>query len=282
MREQVLEEAAEVRLTEQEASLIVALHAEREQKDNATTLRDLAESLRISLAEAQNLLNEVRASSKPSGQVTVPAELGAHKKGRRKFPWGASLALLAFALLAVPFLAMVADEMRFQESGVSRVPARVVRLVGSPTEAGTDLADLGKPPFYAQQTVKTAAAVPSEFEVAVKESDSAVYMPSSPRTGRSELTGRQADVLSQLTTNIFACLELASRDAVSGGGSVDFVTIAVGRRDASWVTFDVPCTADGGIHGLLHTFEGRNSLRNSVNKALLRHWPEFASGPRGK
>src|SRR5579859_6498448 len=68
MQQQVLQDT-DVRLTEEEASLIVALHSEQEQKLGVTTLRDLAETLRIPTSEAQLLLAQARTKLNPVQEV---------------------------------------------------------------------------------------------------------------------------------------------------------------------------------------------------------------------
>jgi hypothetical protein len=95
-----------VRVTDQEAAAMVELHARlNATRETGPTVRDVAEVLRISEAEALALFNQVRAEQSKAAQVPVASSAPAHVRSRdvRNLWRIVPIFLCVFAMMSVTF-----------------------------------------------------------------------------------------------------------------------------------------------------------------------------------
>ncbi len=279
MQEHVSQEPAEVRLTEQEASLMVALHAEREQKDGATTLRDLAETLRISSEDAERLLAEVRsrsgmpvASSEPEAGQEIE-RVAKSRRGSRsiwgRVAWALSLGAVLFlvAIFAIRLSFANDAEPQIVSSGTAAAP--VSAAAARPAAPRSD-----NLPFHTNHVLTFTPGTVSEFAVAVELGDSTVYTMPTADADSSWLSSHKTDVQGRLEQGIFECLDYARTNLPRKPWNL--FSFAVRSPSGGWATFDLPIKSHSGtLNDWMNSVEARNTLKDQILAALREHWAEY-------
>jgi hypothetical protein len=255
MQEQVLQESANVRLTEEEAALFVSLHAEREQKSGATTLRDLAETLQMPTEDAYRLLAEVKAKLAPPEAVAVPVVTAPPKKKKRRWPrflLGGVVAATAFWLTWVAGVDSgrrhgfhMNDGWRYQEA--------YFPLTGQITQF--------------DPTVKSPYEIGVQFGYEVVRSE-AIYLPS-----RSVKPDESASI-KQVSVAVVEGLErLATNENISADG----ISVAIRPNDRDWTSFSIHLGPD--IRERLGSTSGLKTIREAVTEAIKSHWDAIKVAP---
>jgi hypothetical protein len=270
MQRQVLQNPGETRLTEQEANLIVALHSEREQKDGVTTLRDLAETLRISLAEAEKLLAEARSIPEPTEPTIEAVQPQKSIWGSRPGLTKTLLALLVLACIAFAAkIAFVHPSDDTASTPYGRTVAVPAMASTAPAQRGPDLL------FRAHQVFEFKQLADSEFEVAVRLSDdyAAHAMPNT--TGEAVRDPSQSAAQNRLAESLFEALEYVTYH--SPNNATNFYTLSVRTASGSWIGIDVPVDAATPMIQMMESFDGRETVRKDIARFVKEHWKSIRS-----
>jgi hypothetical protein len=223
VQQEFLGVSAATKISVDEANLMVALHAEREMKEGATTLADLAESLHISLTDAERLLTEARNHIQPP--VAVEATTSLRVKPRRR--WVRWVALTAVALVAA---AVFVTPLTRAESQVTVGPLATTGFVTVPAEelsvAPTNGINLNRGDHI-------------DLDVGLTVNGQLFSWQRSPS---QEFVGGQTAAQDRLKAAIFRDLEAALPNQIKQA-RVPFVNVAVRSRRGDWIDFDLPVEA---------------------------------------